>query len=222
MSRYESSNNLAKSAANATGVRKVTPKTPDERANGDLRVQRTDKLILDALLDLTVQKGFANVTVRDITQRAGINRATFYRHYQDKFDLLERYAQAVYQLLDTSEGRPATGLENDAEKPPLGLVNLLEHIGANARFYRVMLGKNGDPAFKEKVQHYIEQRLRRSLPEGLLQKGTFVDLYLSYMSSGSLGAVLWWLERDMPYSPEELAALSFRLSTAHLQALAEV
>src|SRR5262249_19783727 len=102
LSLCESSNNSAKSAANATGARKMTRETPDERASSDLRVQRTHKLILEALLDLTVQKGFASVTVRDITQKAAINRATFYRHYQDKFDLLDRYTQAVYQLLDTS------------------------------------------------------------------------------------------------------------------------
>src|SRR5262249_46600813 len=158
---------------------KMTHRASDERASADLRVQRTDNLIVDALLDLTVQKGFANVTVRDITHKAGINRATFYRHFQDKFDLLDRYTQAVYRLLDTSEGRPGKGIEDYSEKSPLGLINLLEHIRANARFYRVMLGKNGDPAFKEKIQRYIEQRLRRSLPETLLHKGNFVDLYLS-------------------------------------------
>src|SRR5215468_11127196 len=106
----------------------MTRKTPEEQARGDLRVQRTQKLILDALLDLTVEKGFSNVTVRDITQKAGINRATFYRHYQDKFDLLDRYTQAVYQLLDTSEVKPVKEVADDSEKSPLGLVKLLEHI----------------------------------------------------------------------------------------------
>ena len=95
----------------------MTRETPDEQASGDLRVQRTHKLILEALLDLTVQKGFANVTVRDITQKAGINRATFYRHYQDKFDLLDRYTRAVYQLLDTSEVRPGRVLKAIPKNP---------------------------------------------------------------------------------------------------------
>jgi hypothetical protein len=45
----------------------------------DLRVKRTEKLIFDALMQLTIHKGFAAVTVSDITQTAGINRATFYR-----------------------------------------------------------------------------------------------------------------------------------------------
>ena len=74
--------------------------TRDEPIRGDPRVQRTRNLIVEALIELTVQKGFASVTVEDIVKRAGINRATFYRHYQDKFDLLDQYAEAVYQLPD--------------------------------------------------------------------------------------------------------------------------
>src|SRR5262245_10990601 len=67
----------------------------------DVRAKRTEKLLLSALIELTVQKGFAAVTVSDLTKEAGINRATFYRHYQDKFDLLNHYARTVYELLDS-------------------------------------------------------------------------------------------------------------------------
>jgi AcrR family transcriptional regulator len=179
-----------------------------ERANDDLRVQRTRKLIQDALIDLTIQKGFAAVTVRDITQYAKINRATFYRHYQDKFDLVDQYAQDVYRLLD----------ESDGDSPEAGLVKMFEHIRDHAKFFRVMLGKNGDPAFSEKIRHYIEQRIRRSLPETMQRDKKAAALYLNYVASGSAGVVLWWLEHDMPYSPAELTAFAFRLSAASLTA----
>jgi AcrR family transcriptional regulator len=191
----------------------------DARPSADLRVQRTHKLIREALLELTVQKGFSNVTVRDITKHAGINRATFYRHYQDKFDLLDQYAEAVYELLDAPDTGSLMIGENRSEKPPSGLVRMLEHIRTNAKFYRVMLGKNGDPAFAEKIRKYVEKRMRLSFPDTLVNEGNFVELNLSYMSSGSVGAVLWWLDHDMPYSPEELAAISYRLGTASLQAM---
>ena len=64
----------------------------------DLRVTRTRKMLEEALIELTVEKGFAAVTVRDITERAMVNRSTFYRHYLDKFDLLEQYTNAVTAL----------------------------------------------------------------------------------------------------------------------------
>ncbi len=194
----------------------MTPATPTarhERLQNDLRVQRTHKLILDALIELTIEKGFAAVTVRDITRQAGINRATFYRHYQDKFDLLDQYSQAVYDLLDVAEP------DGHAPQATSGLVRMLEHLRANARFYRVMLGKNGDPGFAERIRKYVEKRLRRSLPDALLDKTPLADFCLSYLSSAAVGSVLWWLEHDMPYSPEEMAVLSYRLTEANLQAM---
>jgi len=194
--------------------------TPDKRAD-DLRVKRTHDLILDALIELTIEKGFSSVTISDITKYARINRATFYRHYQDKFDLLDKYAQAVYELLDApSEGvpPPRTRKGSIPQIAP-GLVRMFDHIRSNARFYRVMLGKNGDPAFTEKIRQYIHKRIQRSLPVGLLNDKTLLDLYLSYSSSASVGTVVWWLENEMPYSSEEMANISYQLGIANLNSL---
>ena len=103
----------------------------------DVRAKRTDKLLLSALIELTVQNGFAAVTVSDLTKYAGINRATFYRHYEDKFDLLNHYARTVYELLDSL---PDAGLPVPADvsaRPAApGLVAIFEYIRANAGFYR--------------------------------------------------------------------------------------
>ena len=194
--------------------------TPNQSTSEDLRVQRTHKLILDALIELTIEKGFSSVTISDITKQAKINRATFYRHYQDKFDLLDKYAQAVYELLDAPSevDSPRTSKSSTSQTAP-GLVRMFEHISTNARFYRVMLSKNGDPAFTEKIRQYIHKRIQRSLPDGLLNDKTLVDLYLSYSSSASVGAVVWWLEHEMPYSPEEMAAISVQLGVANLNSM---
>jgi AcrR family transcriptional regulator len=196
--------------------------TRDEPIRGDLRVQRTRNLIVEALLELTIQKGFAAVTVQDIVKRAGINRATFYRHYQDKFDLLDRYARAVYQLPDNApdRGSPA-GEAVTFEERVAGLARMLEHIRRNARFFRVMLGKNGDPVFAAKIRQFVQTRIRRSLPEALLSDENSADLYLSYISSGAVGALSWWLEHETAYSPEQLAAILYRFILADSASLSQ-
>lgn len=61
--------------------------TQKSETTEDLRVLRTRKLLQQAFIELTVEKGFATLTVRDITKRAMVNRSTFYRHYLDKYDL---------------------------------------------------------------------------------------------------------------------------------------
>lgn len=179
----------------------------------DLRVKRTHKLLQEALIDLTVQKGFAAVTVSDLTKFAGINRGTFYRHFEDKFDLLNHYVRTVYELLDSM---PNAGLPlpaNVSARPVAqGLVAIFEHIQANALFYRVMLGPDGDPVFADKIRQYVKQRIWRSLPAGLQKETSAVDLYLSYSASASIGAVVWWLDHEMPWCAEEMAAISYQVS----------
>lgn len=59
--------------------------TPNE---ADPRVKRTRQMLYQALMELWHEKGLRAITVQDITERAAINRATFYAHFQDKFDLL--------------------------------------------------------------------------------------------------------------------------------------
>jgi AcrR family transcriptional regulator len=63
----------------------------------DPRVKRTRNLIQQAFSELLAEKGFANITVQDITERAEINRATFYAHYPDKFALLEESIRQAFR-----------------------------------------------------------------------------------------------------------------------------
>lgn len=62
----------------------------------DLRVRKTRAKIKRALIETINEKGFGNLTVSDITERAGINRGTFYIHYKGKQDLLEQLEGAIY------------------------------------------------------------------------------------------------------------------------------
>jgi AcrR family transcriptional regulator len=55
----------------------------------DPRVKRTRALILSAFEALLAEKGFESISVQDVTDRAEINRATFYAHFPDKYALLD-------------------------------------------------------------------------------------------------------------------------------------
>lgn len=56
----------------------------------DPRVKRTRELLEHAFMELLKEKGFQTITVQDITERAGVNRATFYAHFADKYALLDQ------------------------------------------------------------------------------------------------------------------------------------
>jgi AcrR family transcriptional regulator len=56
----------------------------------DPRILRTRKLIMDSFITLSGEKEFKDITIKDITTEAMVNRATFYYHFEDKYDLLEK------------------------------------------------------------------------------------------------------------------------------------
>ena len=187
----------------------------------DLRVRRTRKLLQKALLEATTEKGFAHVTVRDIVERAMVNRATFYRHYEDKYDLLRQYIEELSGLIDSQGGASSTddGRDPSADSPPAGLVNLLRHMQANADFYRVMLGKQGDPAFcAQSFRGYIEQGFRRMSSQVTQADPSRppIDLTVSYILHAGVGAIVWWLEKDQPCPPEQMAVWLYQLSIASM------
>ncbi|MCY8607481.1 TetR family transcriptional regulator, partial [Bacillus sonorensis] len=61
----------------------------------DRRINRTKRMIRDALSELMEEKAFEEITVTDMTKKADINRGTFYLHYQDKYDLLDQSEEEI-------------------------------------------------------------------------------------------------------------------------------
>lgn len=65
----------------------------------DRRVRRTRMRLQQAMLELLKEKDARSITVRELTQRADVNRGTFYAHYKDVFDLLDQMEQDLFQRL---------------------------------------------------------------------------------------------------------------------------
>lgn len=172
----------------------------------DLRVQRTKKWLQQALFELTIEKGFATITVRDISDRAQVNRSTFYRHYLDKYDLLNQYlddlqaqASEAASLADAHQPMP--------NKVPAGLLIIIKHIQQYADFYRIMLGKNGDQQFTHRFRQLTENRYRHLFAnsEKNMSQDPPNEMRMDYIAHATVGAILWWLENGQPCTPEQLA-----------------
>ncbi|GHO62012.1 TetR family transcriptional regulator [Ktedonobacter sp. SOSP1-52] len=186
--------------------------TQKPEALEDLRVRRTRKLLQQAFIELTVEKGFATLTVRDITERAMVNRSTFYRHYLDKYDLLEQYMNEIYELTE-EQNFPAEKQEQTSPGP----LNLLKHIQQYADFYRVMLSAKGDPHFTQRFRQNTEKRFRSfstQTPTEPEADAPPIDLKLSCIAYAGIGATTWWLEQEQPCPPEQLARWMSQISSA--------
>src|ERR1700739_4628331 len=118
----------------------MTPST------GNLRVRRTQKLLREALIELIEERGFEALTVGDLTERAMVSRAAFYRNYQDKYDLVEQIFEEALSTLFEAIGE--LGQHHPAEV----WIRFFEHIAQYDRLYRALLGKKGSPWFMRKMR----------------------------------------------------------------------
>jgi AcrR family transcriptional regulator len=180
----------------------------------DVRIQRSRAALQQALFALSVEKGFAAVTVRDLTQRARVNRSTFYRHYLDKYDLLNQYFDQLQAQVVQTAASAEKASNSTPERVPAGLLLLVHHVQEYAAFYQVMLGPHGDPAFMHRFRQLPEQRYRllfarsnRAAPQE-----PPAALQLQYISYAFVGAILWWLENAQPVPAEQLALWLGQLS----------
>ncbi len=178
----------------------------------DPRVVRTRKLLRQAVVDLVPEKGFSAITVQDITDRATLNRATFYLHYQDKNDLLMDVFNNM--IISAVPDPPAEGAQGIPMSRPI--VSVLTHVAEHADFYRAILGEEGVPLFMFRVRSYIEDIVLKWLKFGRTNSDEHLlvspEIAINYLGSAYLGVIAWWLNEDMPLSIDDLATQLVRLT----------
>ncbi|HEY6542983.1 MAG TPA: TetR/AcrR family transcriptional regulator [Ktedonobacteraceae bacterium] len=181
----------------------------------NLRVRRTQKLLREALIELIEERGFEALTIGEITGRAMVSRAAFYRNYQDKYDLVEQIFEEAVSALFNAVG------ELGREHPPEIWVTFFEHIAHYERLYRALLGSKGSPWFVRKMRASLADLLKEltRLPHGpdasTYHVHTFSDEFVpDLVSAMFVEAITWWLEQGRPYTPREIATRSALLAAA--------
>ncbi len=170
----------------------------------NVRVRRTKILLREALIELIEERGFEALTIGELTSRAMVSRAAFYRNYQDKYDLVEQiFAEAMSALLN------AVG-DLGREHPPEIWVSFFEHIAEYERLYRALLGRRGSPWFVLKMRAslidlvaaygHAHGQAVHSLPFPFAD-AFYADLLVTML----VEAITWWLEQGRPCPPEEIA-----------------
>ncbi|MBR7837796.1 TetR/AcrR family transcriptional regulator [Actinospica durhamensis] len=172
---------------------------------GDRRVRRTRRALRDALIGLTLEKGYAHITVQEILDRADVVRSTFYAHHRDKDSLL-------FSCFDDVFAELARTLEAAVPGAPLGdparLAEILyQHAGTNRRVYRALCGRQGGPHVFRHLQRRLGDLLREHLRPYLAAADCELpaDLVADYYANAALGLLSWWVDHDFPHDPAWLA-----------------
>ncbi|MDM8528027.1 TetR/AcrR family transcriptional regulator [Anaerolineales bacterium HSG24] len=183
---------------------------PETNEKVDRRVQRTRQLLSGALMSLIVEKGYDAITVQNIIDRANLGRSTFYAHYQDKEDLLLRGMENIVHSLigDENVARRDEGDEGDEETPRiLSAVLIFQHAKEQHSLHKAMVGGRGIDVIIKTIQthlsQHVEERIQELLPEGQTPSVP-TQITANYLAGTMLTLLTWWLDNNMPYSPERM------------------
>lgn len=177
----------------------------------NLRVRRTQKLLREALIELIEEQGFDALTVGEITERAMVSRAAFYRNYQDKYALVEQIFAEAMQALFLAISEP------DSVHSPQVWVRFFEHIGEYEHLYRALLGRKGSPWFVLRMRASLIDLIKGLGRLSLVERPIYPvsdEFIPNLLATMLVETITWWLEQGRPYSPQEIANRCILLTTA--------
>ena len=191
------------------------PPGPDR----DRRGRRTKARLRQALTQLLGEKELRAITVRELTDRADVNRGTFYAHYKDIYDMLEQYENQLFDDLSLLlSGYTARQLQGDLT-PVLERVFLF--VEDNRDLIPVLLtGQAKDPFFQRLYAVILDKCAgdwRGAYP--VEESGEQFPYALEFVVSGTVGLIQSWMQHGLQPPAGEMAAFTGRLIQRGLAAL---
>ncbi len=177
-----------------------------ESDNIDRRVRKTKKQLRQGLTKLLEEKSVKDITVRELSDLVDINRATFYLHYKDIFDMVDKIETEMFENFhDLLDRHPAKSLNG---KPLPMIIDVFRFVNDNSDMCKVLLSKNGDISFVNRLKELVKERCLNDWMEIFnTSKSQNFEYYYSFIVSGCIGLLQNWLENGQKESPEHMADL---------------
>ena len=175
--------------------RNAAPVSHPPRA--DRRVQRTRRRLKEALLQLIEERGYDDITIEAITERADVGRSTFYSHFTSKEELLfDGFAVALRALAGRvpPDGHPGFRFS----------LPLLQHVGSQKRFALAVLGGNASPGVQRTITEILADVVRAELERLAPSRGPTREAEVAGVVGAFRGLVTWWLTSGKGMSAEAL------------------
>ncbi len=180
----------------------------------DRRVTRTHTALREALIELILERGWEEISVQDICDRANIGRSTFYGHFTCKEELLTSAFGDLRKALRAEQNN-----SDNLRKSVFGFVQgLIEHAHENQRLFRAVIGKRSGLV--------IQRRFRQLLIELVDEDLTFGRIPVARRAAGGhyiAGALFelltWWIDSRSQLSPHELEVIFRELTMPVFSAL---
>jgi len=172
----------------------------------DRRIQKTQRLLHEALFSLIHEKSYDAIVVKEILDRANVGRSTFYTHFRNKDELL---VNGIHDLLRSVESawRPSSAMRD--EKMLWFSLPIFEHIGHYRRAGEARIGTRGRGIIHAHLQHVLAELMAEDVMTALQRRREKVgqvppELFVQYVASTFILVLHWWVDSRSPLPPKDV------------------
>lgn len=169
----------------------------------DLRVQKTRNAIINAFLELRSTKPLEKITVRELSEKAVINKSTFYLHYTDVYNLSEKLETELIDSILASLPHP----EYLISKPEQGIEDLYNSIISHYSMIRILFSGSRAPFLLECFEPKLKALICEKYPE--YRNSSTFDIIMCLLVRGEFQIFLQYIEK---MEPDELISIFGRVS----------
>lgn len=181
----------------------------------DRRVKMTKLFLKESLIDLLEEKSIFKITIKEICQRADVNRATFYAHYSDQHKLLESIEEEYIEKILNDMNQDKMNPDNAY---PL-VIDILLFIYDNKKMSRILLSDRGDLFFQKRIMGLVYDNILDQMKDIKAQDYDKAALISSFVISGCIGIIQKWFENDLKSTPEEVGKVISQLAFMSLNTI---
>lgn len=176
----------------------------------DRRVKYTKMVLKESFIKLLEKKALSQITIKEICEDADINRATFYAHYNDQYDLLKKIEN---ELLDNINAHIADfNQKNNNMNAVSTAENIFEYLKENAKLCKLLLSERGDFSFQKQMMMLVYDKIITELTDNNKITKEDAEYIYSFTITGCVGLVQKWLDDDMKKSAHYMAEMIIKLT----------
>ena len=178
-----------------------------EKEKNDQRVRMTKKMLRSALIELLQKKPLQSITVKELCSHAGINRGTFYSHYYDIYDLMEKIENEMFsELQEALSNYPLADTSSSVSNPLSIYSAVFAILSENYDMCAILLGENCDKSFIDKVISFGKEKCLEQYQELYPSVNRRdIEFFYAFVASGYLATLRLWLEGGRKEPVSEMA-----------------
>ena len=168
--------------------------------------QKTKAAIERAMVDLLEQESFDQITTVELAQAAGISRSSFYTHYKDKYDMIERYQKALFHQLEAI-------FDKNPDNIQAAIVQVFQFLQQEP-LLSALLTENGTKEIQNFLRHKLQLMLSNDLQDRFstrVYSQIEKEYSAVYLTNAFFGVCQMWIARGKKESPEQMAGLLLKM-----------